>query len=53
MIEHHTRLDGDALGLPVEPQDAGEVLARVDDQCLADGLATLRRSGAAWDDRHG
>src|SRR5438034_3784407 len=51
LIEHHAGLHGGGHGFLVEGDDAIEPLAMVDDQGFAHGLAALRGSRAAGEDR--
>ena len=50
-VEHDAGLDRDAARFLVEVDHAVEMPAGVDDHRLADGLPTLRRAGAAGEDR--
>ena len=50
LVEHDAGLHGDAAGIRVESDDIVEVLADIDDQRLADGLAALRGATAARQD---
>ena len=52
MVENDARLYADAPFLDVELLDVMQVLADVDHDCVVDGLAALRRAGAARQDRN-
>ena len=51
-FEHHAGLDPDAAPGDVKRAHRGHVLAAIDDQGAADGLAALRRAAAARQHRH-
>ncbi len=51
-VEHHARLDQRAAPLDIDGEDAVHVLAAIDDEGAADGLAALRGAAAARQDRH-
>ena len=52
LVEDDAGLDRGGAALRVDLQQPVQVLAGVDDECGTDGLAALRRAGAARQDRH-